>query len=75
MFSGWTQRENVVIPTDPRSFCIQKSLQNISHTDDVEGNLLFAGQIVHRFKTDPFYKNGTFIPTVKELIEQIKTGY
>ncbi|MGN0929021.1 MAG: NAD(P)H-dependent flavin oxidoreductase [Alphaproteobacteria bacterium] len=75
MFSGWTQRENVVIQPDPRSFCIQKSLQNISHTDDVEGNLLFAGQIVHRFKTDPFYKNGTFIPTVKELVEQIKTGY
>ncbi len=75
MFSGWTQRENTIIQPDPRSFCIQKSLQRISHTDDVEGNLLFAGQIVHRFKTDPFYKNGTFIPTVKELIEQIKTGY
>ena len=75
MFSGWTQRENAIIQPDPRSFCIQKSLQQISHTDDVEGNLLFAGQIVHRFKTDPFYKNGTFIPTVKELVEQIKTGY
>ena len=75
MFSGWSQKEGVVVQPDPRSFCIQKSLQNISHTNCVEGNLLFSGQIVHRFKTDPFYKNGTYIPTIKELVEQIKTGY
>lgn len=75
MFSGWDQRGHLGIKPDPRSFCIQKSLQKISHSNDVEGNLLFSGQIVYRFKTDPFYKDGTFIPTVKELVEQIKTGY
>ncbi len=75
LFSAWTQREGMTIQPDPRSFCIQKSLQNISHTNDAENNLLFSGQIVYRFKEDPFYKNGTFIPTIKELFEQIKTGY
>ncbi len=75
MFSGWSQKEGVVIQPDPRSFCIQKGLQGIAHTDDAENNWLFAGQIVHRFKADPFYKNGTFIPTVKQLFEQILTGY
>ena len=75
MCSGWSQKEGVVIQPDPRSFCIQKGLQGIAHTDDAENNWLFAGQIVHRFKADPFYKNGTFIPTVKQLFEQILTGY
>lgn len=75
MFSGWDQKGTLNIQPDPRSFCIQKGLQGISHTNDVENNWLFAGQIVQRFKTDPFYKNGTFIPTVKELFERILTGY
>ena len=75
LFSGWAQKEGLVIKPDPRYFCIQKGLQGISHTNDVENNWLFAGQIVHRFKLDPFYKNGTFIPTVKQLFERILTGY
>lgn len=75
MFSGWCQKEGMVITPDPRSFCIQKALQGIAHTSDAENNLLFSGQIAYRFAEDPFYKNGTFIPTVKELVEQIKTGY
>ena len=75
MFSGWAQKEGLVIKPDPRYFCIQKGLQGISHTDDVKNNWLFAGQIVHRFKLDPFYKNGTFIPTVRQLFERILTGY
>ncbi len=75
MFSGWDQRGNLNIKPDPRSFCIQKSLQIASHTSDIDNSLLFSGQISYRFKTDPFYKNGTFIPTVKELFEQIMTGY
>ena len=75
MFSGWAQKEGLVIQPDPRSFCIQKGLQGIAHTNNVEDNWLFAGQIVKRFKKDPFYKGGTFIPTIKQLFEQILTGY
>jgi NAD(P)H-dependent flavin oxidoreductase YrpB (nitropropane dioxygenase family) len=75
LFSGWDQRGTLGIKPDPRSFCIQRSLQEMSHGDDPENSLLFSGQIVHRFKTDPFYKNGTFIPTVKQLVDRIKTGY
>ncbi len=63
---------------DPRSFCIQKSLQAVAHADPkdeaaLDNNLMFAGHNAHRFATDPFYSNG-FIPTVKELVERIITG-
>lgn len=74
-FSNWAQNQAGTTGrrADPRSFCIQKTLQNIAHTDDVENELMFAGHNVHRFKTDPFYKNG-FVPTVKELVERILKG-
>jgi nitronate monooxygenase len=75
MFSGWSQRPELKITPDPRSFCIQKSLQEMIHGGDPENTLLFSGQIVHRFKTDPFYKDGTFIPTVAQLFDRIRTGY
>ena len=75
LFSGWSQKEGLNIKPDPRYFCIQKGLQGIAHTDNVESNWLFAGQIVRRFKLDPFYKNGTFIPTIRQLFERILTGY
>src|SRR5271163_2970055 len=63
---------------DPRSFCIQKTLQDIAHAapDDeaaLDHNLMFAGHNAYRFATDTFYSNG-FIPTVKELFERIMTG-
>ena len=63
---------------DPRSFCIQKTLQSISHAapEDVEAtenNLMFGGQNATRFASDPFYSNG-FVPTVKQLVERILTG-
>ena len=74
-FSNWAQNENATTgkKADPRSFCIQKTLQDIAHTDDVENQLMFAGHNAFRFKDDPFYSNG-FIPTVRELVERIKTG-
>ncbi|MDR1008752.1 MAG: nitronate monooxygenase, partial [Rickettsiales bacterium] len=75
LFSGWDQKGLLSITPDPRSFCIQRSLQEISHGNDAESSLLFSGQIVYRFKTDPFYRGGAFIPSVRELVEQIKTGY
>ncbi|MBA4749620.1 MAG: nitronate monooxygenase [Alphaproteobacteria bacterium] len=74
-FSNWSQKEpfNTGKKADPRSFCIQKSLQEIAHGGNVEHHLMFAGHNAYRFAKDPFYANG-FIPTVKELVERIQTG-
>jgi NAD(P)H-dependent flavin oxidoreductase YrpB (nitropropane dioxygenase family) len=75
-FSNWSQNEAGTTGRmpDPRSFCIQKTLQNISHDGDVENSLMFSGHNAYRFADDPFYANG-FIPTVKQLVERIATGY
>jgi len=74
-FSNWSQREpySTGRMPDPRSFCIQKTLQAISHGGDVEKQLMFAGHNASMFSSDPFYKNG-FIPTVRQLVERIQTG-
>jgi hypothetical protein len=34
---------------------------------------MFAGHNAFKFKDDPFYANG-FVPTVRELVEQLQTG-
>ncbi len=75
-FSNWSQNEAGTTgrKPDPRSFCIQKTLQNISHDEDVENQLMFAGHNAYRFAKDPWYGNG-FIPTVKQLVERIETGF
>ena len=74
-FSNWAQNEAGTTgkKADPRSYCIQKTLQSISHDGDVDDNLMFAGHGAYRFATDPFYSN-RFVPTVKELIARILTG-
>lgn len=74
-FSSWSQSKGSTgkMP-DPRTFCIQKTLQNIAHGGDVEDNLMFSGHMAYRFATDPFYLNN-FIPTTKELIDRILTGF
>jgi nitronate monooxygenase len=74
-FSNWSQNEAGTTgkKADPRSYCIQKTLQNISHSDDVQHQLMFAGHNAYRFHSDPFYSNG-FIPTVGQLVERIQTG-
>jgi len=74
-FSNWSQNEEGTTGrrADPRSFCIQKTLQSIAHKGDIERELMFAGHNVFRFKSDPFYHNG-FVPTVKELIEHLLKG-
>ncbi len=74
-FSNWHQgpEGSTGKKADPRSFCIQKTLQKISHSDAVEDNLMFAGHNAYRFASDPFYSNG-FIPTVRQLIRRIATG-
>jgi NAD(P)H-dependent flavin oxidoreductase YrpB (nitropropane dioxygenase family) len=75
LFSNWAQNEDGSTgkKADPRSFCIQKTLQDISHGGDVETQLMFAGHNAYRFAEDPFYSNG-FVPTVRQLVERIKTG-
>jgi NAD(P)H-dependent flavin oxidoreductase YrpB (nitropropane dioxygenase family) len=73
-FSNWIERPTAAArKADPRSFCIQKTLQDVAHGGDVDNNLLFAGHSAYRFAQDPFYSNG-FIPTVKQLVERILTG-
>ena len=75
LFSNWAQNEAGTTGhrADPRSYCIQKTLQSIAHGGDVERQLMFAGQNAFRFASDPFYRNG-FIPTVRQLVERIATG-
>lgn len=75
-FSNWKDKDdfNTGKKADPRSYCIQKSLQNIINGESVDDNLMFAGHNAYRFANDPFYANG-FIPTVKQLIDRILTGY
>ncbi len=74
-FSNWAQNEAGTTgrKADPRSYCIQKTLQAISHGDDVENQLMFAGHNAFRFRDDPFYANG-FIPTVRQLVDRLCTG-
>tara|TARA_B100000686_G_scaffold78896_1_gene85023 strand:- start:7670 stop:9079 length:1410 start_codon:yes stop_codon:yes gene_type:complete len=76
-FSNWSDNIENNYSTgkkvDPRSFCIQKTLQNIAHGKDPENELMFAGHNAWKFKQDPFYSNG-FIPSVKELVNRIMTG-
>ena len=73
-FSSWSENGGSTgKPVDPRSFCIQKTLQNIAHGGDVEQNLLFAGHNAYRFASDPFFAGGR-VPTVEELIAHIQTG-
>jgi NAD(P)H-dependent flavin oxidoreductase YrpB (nitropropane dioxygenase family) len=74
-FSNWAQNERHTTgrKADPRSFCIQKTLQEISHGGELEDQLMFAGHGAYNFATDPFFTNG-FTPSVKELIERMLTG-
>lgn len=74
-FSNWATNEknSTGQKADPRSFCIQKTLQDIAHGGDLDNNLMFAGHNAFRFAEDPFYSNG-YIPTVRELVDRILTG-
>jgi nitronate monooxygenase len=74
-FSNWAQNEtgSTGKKADPRSFCIQKTLQAIRHSNDIEFQLMFAGHNAYRFAADPFYANG-YVPSVRELVERLQTG-
>lgn len=74
-FSSWEDNDTNSTGrlADPRSFCIQKTLQDIAHQGDPDKNLMFAGHVAYKFGQDPFYSNG-FVPTVKQLVDRILTG-
>lgn len=76
-FSNWADKEDMKYTTgrkaDPRSFCIQKTLQEVRQGIDIENQLMFSGHAAYKFASDPYYANG-FIPTIKELVERIMTG-
>lgn len=76
-FSNWSDKEEMKYTTDrkadPRSFCIQKTLQEVRQGIDIEHQLMFAGHSAYRFATDPFYANG-FVPTIKQLVDRIMSG-
>jgi hypothetical protein len=74
-FSNWAENDEGTtgMKADPLSYCIQKTLQTISHSQHTEDQLMFAGHNAFRFKHDPFYANG-FVPSVRQLVERLETG-
>jgi nitronate monooxygenase len=74
-FSSWKDHDDYTTGrlADPRSFCIQKTLQDIAHGGPLDENLMFAGHAAYNFQRDPFYSNN-FTPTVKQLVDRILTG-
>lgn len=75
-FSSWSEHNEKgttgLLP-DPRSFCIEKTLQDVGHGGSIENNLLFSGHHAFNFTTDPLYKDGN-IPSIAELVEKICKG-
>ncbi len=76
-FSNWSERSENNYSNgrkpDPRSFCIQKTLQDVKRGIDVENQLMFAGHNAYRFGSDGFYANG-FVPTIEQLVDRIMQG-
>lgn len=76
-FSNWSDKEELNYTTgkkaDPRSFCIQKTLQEVRQGIDIENQLMFSGHAAYKFASDPFYKDG-FIPTIQQLVDRIMQG-
>ncbi|RME82635.1 MAG: nitronate monooxygenase [Zetaproteobacteria bacterium] len=75
LFSNWATNElgTTGRKADPRSYCIQKTLQDIAHGGDPDENLMFAGHNAYRFAEDPLFANGRE-PTIKELVDAIARG-
>ena len=74
-FSNWSEGEAGTTGkrADPRSFCIQKTLQDIAHGGPLEDNLMFSGHNAYKFGSDPFYKDG-FVPSVQQLVDRLVSG-
>lgn len=75
-FSNWKDHDDFSTgkKADPRSFCIQKTLQDAVGSDNIDNELMFSGHNAYRFKQDEWYQGGK-IPTVGELVDRIMTGY
>jgi len=77
-FSNWADNEDNTTGrlADPRSFCIQKTLQDIAHGGSVDNNLAFAGHNAFKFADDPLFQSvrtGQF-PSVSDLVKTILKG-
>lgn len=74
-FSNWKDHDDFTTgkKADPRSFCIQKTLQDVVRGGELDQNLMFSGHNAYKFAQDPFYSNG-FVPTIGELVQRIMTG-
>lgn len=77
-FSNWADNEENSTGrlADPRSFCIQKTLQDIAHGGSVDNNLAFAGHNAFKFADDPLFqpvREGKF-PSVADLVKTILKG-
>jgi nitronate monooxygenase len=74
-FSNWKDHDDFTTgkKADPRSFCIQKTLQDVVRGGTLDENLVFSGHNAYKFALDPFYSNG-FVPTVGELVQRIMAG-
>ena len=74
-FSNWKDHDDFTTgkKADPRSFCIQKTLQDIAHGSSIDNELMFSGHNAYRFGKDAFYANG-HVPTIGEMIDRILTG-
>ncbi len=76
-FSSWMQNPENNYSTgeipDPRSYCIQGTLQNIIQDDNIDKQLMFSGSNVFNFSKDPLFSKG-YIPTIKEMIHKIING-
>lgn len=74
-FSNWKDHDDFTTgkKADPRSFCIQKTLQDVIHGAPVDNQLMFSGHNAFKFRQDEWYQNG-FIPSIAELVERILSG-
>ena len=75
-FSNWKDHDDFTTgqKPDPRSYCIQKTLQAaLDDNDDIDNELMFSGHNAFKFGQDEYYKND-FIPTIDELVKRILIG-
>jgi nitronate monooxygenase len=76
-FSSWCANPNINYTTgelpDPRSYCIQNTLQNIIQDDDINNQLMFSGANVFKFAKDKLFTGNSF-PSMKELVDKIVIG-
>lgn len=75
-FSGWKDTAPFAIEKmpDPRSFCIQKTLQNSIKPDlNAEDELLFSGHNAYKFSHDKLFSDGK-VPTISELVDSFVAG-